>query len=254
MGVKTILSIEDVKPFLDVHTLVATKNGIRDSVYIINDISILKIFENSSIEAVKEELRLLQFCKELSVPKVISEIFTIKGKPALLYQKCHGKSLKVPSMDEIKQIGKFLKQFHTMTYNQKSSNEPLFERDRLESLIEKSDHQPFLDILNAISIELKDDGVIHGDLFLDNANFINGSLSCVYDLSEACNGDFLFDLAVTALSWCKNSAMEKALLDGYGQTISLKHFREYVKYAGLYYSVTRFLEDRNYKELLEKIR
>ena len=45
-------------------------------------------------------------------------------------------------------------------------------------------------------------GIIHGDLFCDNALFHEGQLAGIIDFYNACDGCLLFDLAVTINDWC----------------------------------------------------
>jgi homoserine kinase type II len=253
MGVKTIISLTDIKPYINAKTLTPTTDGIMDSVYIIDDSFVLKVFETMSHEDIKEELELLESCEGLNIPKVVSGIITIQNKPALIYEKCKGQSLKKASVDEIGQIGKFLKSFHDITKNKQSNNTELFNKNRLYEMICHTKYSLFWESFNSLDIELKNDGIIHGDLFLDNASFYEGKLSCVYDFTQSCNGDFLFDLGVVGLSWCNNREEKEALLKGYGSDIPMDVFDKYIKYAGLFYSVNRFLNNRNFQDLWEKI-
>lgn len=253
MGVKTAITLDEITPWFDVRTLRETSDGVRDTVYILDEAYVLKIFEESTPTAVQEEVKLLTLCAMLTVPKVLTPVLSFRDKPALVYEKCRGESLTKASADETMQIGQFLKQFHALTRGQHTTNVPLFEKERLGELIAQTGHAPFAHLFGKLTLTLRNDGIIHGDLFLDNASFKSGRLSCVYDLSEACNGDFRFDLAVTALSWCPDDASVRALLDGYGDAIPLAEFRDYVRYAGLYYCVTRFLAGRNFDDLWEKI-
>ncbi len=253
MGVKTAITLEEITPWFDARTLRATSDGVRDTVYILDEAYVLKIFEKSTPAAVHEEIKLLGLCATLPVPKVLTPVFAIRGKPALVYEKCRGESLAKASPGEIAQIGQFLKQFHALTRGKNTTNLPLFGKERLGQLIGQTEHAPFLACYETLSLPLRNDGIIHGDLFLDNASFDGGRLSCVYDLSEACNGDFLLDLAVAALSWCPDDTHVAALLEGYGHAIPTEAFHEYIRYAGLYYSVTRFLSNRNFDDLWEKI-
>jgi len=253
MGVKTLITLSDLPETLEVKTLIASTNGVMDSVYFLDDDRIVKIFENADAEAVEEELKLLAHCQSLSVSKPEGEMLWVQDKPALIYRRCRGESLKCVGVDEIKQIGAFLRSFHRKTVARQSTNERLFEKPRLEQMIRKSDMEIFDKMYKKIALTLRDDGVIHGDLFLDNALFENGELSCVIDFSQACNGDFLFDLAVTDLSWCDSDEKTEALLEGYGATLTLDEFRPYRDYATLFYSVNRYHNGGNYQELLEKL-
>lgn len=253
MGVKTYISIDDLKPYIDVKNITPTIDGISDSVFILDDKYILKIFELATKEEIENELELISFCTHLKVSKVIGDIFTIQDKYALIYEKAKGKSLKEVSKNDIFQIGSFLKEFHKITKDKSSTNQQLFTKDELFRLIIKTNHKPFFTLFDEIDIELKNDGIIHGDLFLDNATFFERKLSCVFDFIQSCNGDFLFDLAVVAISWCSTKEEILYLLESYEANISYERFLPYFKYAILYYSVTRFLEEKDFSDLWKKI-
>lgn len=253
MGVKTQITIDDLKPYIDVQNITPTVDGISDSVYILDDKYILKIFELATKEEIENELELISFCSDLKVSKVIGNIFIIQDKYALMYEKAKGKSLKEVSKNDIFQIGSFLKEFHKITKDKTSTNQQLFIKDELYKLIIKTNHQPFFTLFDEIDIKLKNDGIIHGDLFLDNATFFEGKLSCVFDFIQSCNGDFLFDLAVVAISWCSTKEEILYLLKSYEANISYENFLPYFKYAILYYSVTRFLEEKDFGDLWNKI-
>ncbi len=253
MGVKTHISIDDLKPYIDVQNITPTIDGISDSVFILDDKYILKIFELASKEEIENELELISFCTHLKVSKVIGNIFIIQDKYALIYEKAKGKSLKEVSKNDIFQIGIFLKEFHKITKDKTSTNQQLFTKDELFKLIIKTNHKPFFELFDEIDIELKNDGIVHGDLFLDNATFFEEKLSCVFDFIQSCNGDFLFDLAVVAISWCSTKEEILYLLKSYEANISYEDFLPYFKYAILYYSVTRFLEEKDFSDLWEKV-
>jgi homoserine kinase type II len=253
MGVKTVITLQDLPRALKITSLEASTDGVMDSVYFLNGARVLKIFETATAEAVEEELKLLSHCETLPLAKPMGEMLSICGKPALVYARCLGKSLKSAEIDHIRQIGEFLRDFHTQTAASEYTNERLFEKSRLEGMIRKSDMALFDTIFKKIVLPLRNDGVIHGDLFLDNALFEGGKLSCVIDFTQACNGDFLFDLAVVALSWCDNETQTEALLESYGTPITPAEFQPYRDYATLFYCVNRFLNGGNYQELLEKL-
>ncbi len=253
MGVKTVITPKDLPASLGVTSLEASIDGVMDSVYFLDGERVLKIFETAEAEAVEEERKLLALCETLPIAKPRGEVLSICGKPALIYRRCGGKSLNSAGVAEIRQIGAFMREFHTQTATLQSSNERLFEKSRLAQMIRESDMPIFETLFTAIDLPLRNDGIIHGDLFLDNALFEEGKLSCVIDFAQACNGDFLFDLAVAGLSWCDSSEKTKALLESYGATITLEEFRPYREYATLFYCVNRYLNGGNYHELLEKL-
>ena len=134
----------------------------------------------------------------------------------------------------------------------------LYSVDRLSSLINSTNYTPLIRHLDRVDIELTQDGIIHGDLFVDNAKFIDGKLSGVYDFCDACVGDFLFELAVVAISWCyigeelDIKRVERLLLE-YNNPISYREFKPYIHYALLYYATTRYIANRDYRELLFRL-
>lgn len=62
-------------------------------------------------------------------------------------------------------------------------------------------------------------GVIHGDLFRENALWSEARLSAVVDFEAACAGNFAYDLMIAAHAWCFGDRFEparaRALLAGY---------------------------------------
>lgn len=76
---------------------------------------------------------------------------------------------------------------------------PAPERELLESELE---FQGERDFTRAPS------GVIHADLFRDNALFVGDELTGVIDFYYACNWPFIYDLAVVANDWCCTGSRE----------------------------------------------
>jgi len=253
MGIITKITLEEIQQHFECKTLQPSTDGVSDSVYFLDNNYILKVFEAKEVSVIEEEVKLLKICEGLKVPKLIKKDFFIHDKPALIYQKCAGVSLQKVAICDLEEIGKFLQSFHHRTTQKESKNSELFTKERLLGLIEKTGYEPFINSFHHLDIELKNDGIIHGDLFLDNATFVKRKLSCVFDFSEACNGDFLFDVAVVALSWCENKKDIISLLESYGATIQFKDFIPYIQYAGLYYSVTRYLGKRDFQALQKRL-
>jgi homoserine kinase type II len=257
MGIKREITLEKIKQYINVSKITATQDGVSDSVYILDDNLVLKVLEDTDTSYIDEEKRLLNILKSLSVPNIVDE-FDIDDTTAIVYTKVAGDSLKSTNIDDISQIARFLKSMHTKTKGLKSSNKSLFDKENLQSLIESTNSIEIKRIYESIDIKLSNDGIIHGDLFMDNAKFKNNKLSGVYDFIEACEGDFLFDLAVVASSWCIDDTVDTLKIDtlikSYDKNIDKKIFREYIKYALLYYATTRYIANRDYKELLNKIK
>ena len=257
MGIITTITKKDLPLKYQNYQLVQTSDGVSDSVYLLGSSYVLKIFENGTLADMKNEQRLLFLLGNLQVPKCV-EILQVKNRFSMIFTQIDGESIKSPENIHIKQIGLFLKKTHRITKNKISTNEAIFKKKYLHNLILSSKNKTFLNYFNTINCELKNDGIIHGDLFCDNAKFKDNILAGVFDFSEACNGDFLFDLAVVAFSWCfdeytLNQKKLTVLLSNYGLDIEYEHFKEYIKYALLYYATTRYINSRDYSELIKKL-
>ncbi len=256
MGIKTTITLKELRDQIACNVLIPTEHGVSDSVYI-TDQGVLKLFESASREAISQERNLLRRLIHLRVGQQSSDLFVLHNKPCVMYEKIPGKSLEKADNHHIVQIARFMREFHTCTAGLTSQNTPLFEASRLQSLIDQTQYLPFQKIFDSIDLQLARDGVIHGDLFLDNALFEKGELSGVFDFIDACEGDFLFDLAVVAIAWCldgeNNHSKVDLLLTHYHSNVSREKFIPYMKYALLYYATTRYLNHRDYQTLLDKI-
>lgn len=247
MGIKTKITIDDIDTNFNISSLKETLDGNSDTVYILDENYILKIYEDSSFKIEHEE-KVLNLCKELKVPKVIHKL-NIKGKSAIIFNKAIGQSLKIANKNHLFQIATFLKNFHNITKNKSFNTSYSYDKKYLENLIKQSKNEYFEKWYLNLDIKLKNDGIIHGDLFIDNAMFYEDKLSCVFDFSDSCSGDFLFDLAVVALSWCQTIDDIKVLINYYDKSLDLNIFLEYVKYASLFYCAKRVTENRSFDDI-----
>ncbi|HEO65230.1 MAG TPA: aminotransferase class I/II-fold pyridoxal phosphate-dependent enzyme [Spirochaetes bacterium] len=150
----------------------------------------------------------------------------------------------------------------------------LYTSDRLLYYIDKCQKGLFDDyvyIIDDVNTH-ESDGIIHGDLFPDNAHFIDNRLTGVFDFTGACNGSFYFDLAVVAMSWCfEETRLNKDSLDSLIhhyleaspiQDFTYQRFIKWMKYGALYYAAQRCYMninrpdhpiDRDHEEFIQKI-
>ena len=256
MGIKTSLNHLQLPKAYQAYPLIATKNGVSDSVYLLGECYVLKHFETTTIEEIENEKKLLTHLKTLCVPQVVEQ-FQINGKEVVIFTQVEGESPLEPTDKQVAQIGTFLKAMHLKTKGMKSSNKQLYELKNVQNMVDKLHYQPLKKHFSTLKITLKNDGIIHGDLFIDNAKFKEGKITGVYDFTEACEGDFLFDLAVVALSWCfegveLHEKKLETLMKSYDETLNKATLMPYLKYALLYYTTTRYTHGRNYATLLKK--
>jgi homoserine kinase type II len=258
MGIKTTITPSQLPQKYQQYQLIPTQNGVMATVYLLDTLFVLKLFEeNTTTESIINEIELLASLNGLPLPKVIDR-FKIDEKEVIIYSQIQGEIIYRPKSKHIREIATFLKKFHLQSREISLSNRQLFSQERLKELIKSTKNQTLLDHFNKIDLTLVDNGIIHGDLFVDNCKFKNSKLSGVYDFFDACLGDFHFELAVVAISWCfdedyLNRSAVETLLVNYGSNIDREEFDTYIKYALLYYTTTRFIAGRDYRELLAKL-
>ena len=258
MGIKKSISKEQLPLKYQKYSLTPTTHGVMASVYLLGERYVLKLFEKeTALMMIESEILLLSLLKDLPIPKVVDR-FHIEGHEVVIYSQIEGEMHLNPMLPDVQEIGRFLKEFHAQTQKISLETEPLFTQNRLLKLIDSTGSKRLAELYQSIEITLQEDGVIHGDLFPDNCKFIGEGLSGVYDFSDACLGDFHFELAVVAMAWCfdenlLNEERLEALLFAYGSSKSREEFMVYVRFALLYYATTRFLAGRDYDELLERL-
>jgi homoserine kinase type II len=258
MGIKSFVSSRDLPPKFQRYQLYPTTDGVMATVYLLDDIYVLKLFDSNTPDSIIDsEIDLLSKIQNLPIPKVVDR-FCIGESSVVIYTQISGKIVATPSYREISQIGTFLKEFHKQSRYIHSTDTQRYGRGELERLIESTSNHTLQRYLNDITLIPQNDGIIHGDLFLDNCKFLDGELSGVYDFSDASIGDFHFELAVVSIDWCfvgdrVDDSRVDILLDSYGSSIDRELFVEYIRYALLYYATTRFVAHRNYMELFRRL-
>ncbi len=95
-------------------------------------------------------------------------------------------------------------------------------------------------------------GLVHGDLFRDNVLWNEGKIAALLDFESAHHGPFIFDVAVTVLSWSYSSELElpilRAIADGYQSVRRFTDaerlaFFDEATFAALRFTITRITDD-----------
>jgi homoserine kinase type II len=98
----------------------------------------------------------------------------------------------------------------------------------------------------------KPSGLVHGDLFRDNVLWEKGRIAALLDFESAHEGPFVFDLAVTILSWSFRDDFElpvaRAIVSGYRGVRELEDteraaFFDEAVLACLRFTVTRITDE-----------
>ncbi len=239
-------SIANEVIFID---LKRTKDGISDTTYILHDSFgekyICKLYETASIEEVEKERELLSLLhSSLLVPSPLLKLYNYQNRPLAFYSFIEGKSPQKPTTNQIKKIAQFLGLFHTISPKIGRLSKGYYPHKSMKKIFHDApiEFQKRYELVK--DIDLSYDGIIHGDLFPDNCKFIGNELSGVFDFIEASVGDFLFDLAVVANSWCDNDDDIDALLETYNEfapKIVLKtSLVKMMQFSALFYALQRY--------------
>lgn len=180
--------------------------------------------------------------KGLPVPSPIHDrsgkvLQTLATRPACLIEFLNGVSIDEPDPEACREIGRFLAKMHLAVQDFDGTRANTLSVDGWHALAADcgdglAQIAPELDAfvqaeLNDISANWPENlpsGVIHADLFPDNALFSDHKISGVIDFYFACTDSFAYDLAITHSAWTFSpdgaeyrAACSAALFEGYQQ-------------------------------------
>lgn len=230
MAVYTLLSRDDIAELLALYDVgglqafSAISAGIENSNYAITTDDgefVLTIFEHHAPDEVRSFVRLGRHLgtRNLRVPSPIEDqagcwLHTLKHKPAILCQRFPGSHPEMVTEQHCAAIGRELAEFHLASadltdprqdergYDWWQAVAPDLSADLSpddqqllndELLFQRHQRQRWLALPH---------GWIHADLFHDNALFDGTDLTAILDLYNACEGAWLYDLAIVANDWC----------------------------------------------------
>lgn len=230
MAIHTIVSQQQIVELLKSYSAgnLITFSGIQAG--ITNSNYILETDENKLILTLFEELKpnqlpffinLMRFLanKNIPCPKPIADqnntfIHIINGKPSILIEFLAGNTSENPTIAQCSEIGQHLANMHLVTpqftekqANLRGENWHKLTIEKVISYLSNEDKQLLEHEINFQQQQNYVDlpqGIIHADLFPDNALFLINKLTGIIDFYYACNGYYLWDLAVTTNNWCFN--------------------------------------------------
>lgn len=228
MSVYTRIEPYELEEFLRTYTLGSLVEysgisaGIENTNYFVTTTQgqyVLTLFETMGAHELPYFLDLMAFLAEHGVPSAhpVADrqqqyLRILNGKPAALVQRLRGANVIYPTPEQCRAIGVALGHMHTVG--------GLFSGQRMNergSAWRQATAQKVLPYLNSEDAALLTDeihfqtqfqlcdlprGVIHADLFRDNALFVDHALTGIIDFYYACNDVLLYDLAVTVNDWC----------------------------------------------------
>lgn len=251
MSVYTQLTKQELETFTQQFSLGALTGfrgvdaGVENTTYFVSlegKETVLQIFEEQGFDEIPFFIELNTRLGRDGVPVATpianqegTQLFRLKEKPAVLFPRLLGGTIAAPTPDSCRQIGRALGQMHRVTpgyqdlHRENHRWNPWWEANlsRVIDLV-PTDAVPLLheQITRSRhfceSADTLPNGIIHGDLFVDNALFDGTELSGIIDFYNACDGLLIFDLAVTVNDWCStpdgrlDPERTRALIQGYG--------------------------------------
>ena len=246
MSVYTSISDKEFSEILNLYNLgnfVSSQGiqaGIENTNYFVTTTKgeyVFTLFEKINQQELKLYISLLQ---ELSIAGIAcpqhqedinkQTINTIKNKPFTFVTRLSGKNLTSVNSKQCKAIAVELAKLHstalsisTKSLQNRRGNK--WRENTAKNLINKlSDNDAKLLLSELKSYKSFDDsnlpkGIIHADLFKDNALFENDQLSGIIDFYDACYDNYLYDIAITVNAWCtdENGKLVNTLLSSFLQ-------------------------------------
>jgi homoserine kinase type II len=228
VSVFTRITRPQLDQFFSVYTLgeVISFEGITDGIDNTNygvtttqGSFVLTLFESLTADELPHFLKLLTYlgkngllCPSPQRDRQANFLRQLHGKPAAVFKRLSGTAIATPSILHCQEIGLQLASLHRCTQDYvfpiKSGNDLSW----CKTVLDKIDAH-----LSAEDRELIDDelayqaqygqaglprGVIHADLFRDNALFVDDRFSGLLDFYSACTDTLLLDVAIAANDWC----------------------------------------------------
>ena len=259
MSVYTSLNHQEVAEFIaqfDLGTFISHKGiaaGIENTNYFVTTSTgeyVLTLFEHHYTDEVRDFVRLARHLgrRGLNVPAPLVDhsdvwLHNLKNKPAILCQRLPGEHIADPQPAHCFAIGKALAEMHlaaddlhprradTRGFDWWINIGPEVKSDLSAQEQAVLDEELVYQQAHREQWLTLPQGWIHGDLFHDNALFDTSAeqpaASAILDLYNACEGTWLYDLAIIANDWCCDSSGEwkagctEALHQGYSSVRAL---------------------------------
>ncbi len=231
MSVYTRVEQDQLESFLENYTLGTLRSfqgiseGIENTNYFVTTTKgeyVLTLFETLTAEELPFFLNLMAFLAKQGVPSASPMadkrgdfLRQLSGKPAALVQRLSGRGVRHPNEVQCAALGQALGRLHRVGLDFKPQRKNSRGADwwpevaaRVMPKLSVDDQQLLQDEMAYQASQSREGlprGVIHADLFCDNALFNGDQLSGIIDFYYACSDYLLYDLAVTVNDWCKKS-------------------------------------------------
>lgn len=249
MSVYTAVSEQELQAFLadypvgELRGFEGISAGVENTNYFVDTSDgrwVLTLFERAAEEDLPWFLGLMDHLAHRGVPSASpledhrGRLLTrLNGKPAALVHRLDGVHVMQPTPAHCREVGQVLAEMHqagqSFQYERVDCRGQAWRETTTERVMPKlspddaallEDEMAYQTAHHNRSVPR---GVIHSDLFRDNVLFHEGRLSGLIDFYFACNGELLYDLAITVNDWCLMRADSEsrdrydALVTGYAE-------------------------------------
>jgi homoserine kinase type II len=228
MSVYTKVSRAALQEFLQAYPVGELRNyqgikaGIENTNYFVNTRDghwVLTLFERASEADLPYFLALMDHLalRGIPSPRPVANadgqfLSHLCGRPTALVQKLEGDTITHPDVEQCRALGKVLGDLHLagQSFRMRRDNDrgPPWWSRCAEALWPRINADDTALLRDEIAQQAKLDrgkllqGVIHADLFRDNALFTGGQLTGLIDFYYACNDAQAYDVAVCVNDWC----------------------------------------------------
>ncbi len=230
----------------------------------------LRVAEGKTDEDVEFEAGVLRFLEEARFPAVRlirsadgASHVRVRGRQAMLFAYSAGEELSREAVtpEHCRRVGEQLGRLHQLAPGFHSHRANPYGLERVGPWIAELEPDgggddevkralPVLrdELETAARLPAAPMGLVHGDLFIDNALWIGDRVSAILDWEMACVDAFAWDLAVAMNAWCYTDRFEperiRALLSGYGSRAAIDRdtraaLYPWARYAALRYTASR---------------
>lgn len=282
MSVYTTIERDELEAFLANYSVGSLdeyqgiSDGIENTNYFVDTINsenkryVLTIFEHHSFEEMQYYLNLMHHLADHQVPSAnpVADnaghyLRHFSDKPIALVERLAGGSITETTVSHCRQIGAAMGKMHSagLSFDAQQANPrgPAWCTHTAETLQTKLSGAELQLLNDEISFQksmrnvVLPRGVVHADLFRDNALWDGEQLSGIIDFYYACNDALLYDIAVTVNDWCCNDdySLNKekvtALLNAYNQhrpleTIEQEHWPALLRAGALRFWLSRLYD------------
>jgi homoserine kinase type II len=232
MSVYTKVSRPALQEFLrgypvgDLISFEGIKAGIENTNYFVNTRDghwVLTLFERAPERDLPYFLALMDHLalRGITAPRPMANaegqfLSHLCDRPAALVQRLEGVTIMDPDVGQCRALGKMLGDLHQAGQSFKMQREnnrgPAWWTETAAAVLPRMEAEDAtmlrdeLDFQARLKRENLPQGVIHADLFRDNALFSGAQLTGVIDFYFACNDALLYDLAISVNDWCGQAA------------------------------------------------